>query len=284
MEQLCRHWGICRQAYYQKRRRQQQRREEAERVLSLVRLVRQRHPRLGGRKLLVKIRPMLAQEGLHIGRDRLFALLRAEDLLVGPHRQARRRTTWPGSRRAPNRVAGRTFATPDAVWVADITYLDVVGNRFLYLFVLMDMVSRYVVGWCLAPSLAAEYALEALEQAIGHCPRPLAHTIHHSDHGSQYSSQRYWACLQAHGLLASMGEVGNAYENAYAERLVGILKLEYALADVFRDAAEARRAVAQAIQLYNTDRPHTALNYATPWAVYHGFASPVPVTVAASPS
>lgn len=279
MTQLCRHWGISRQAYYQRRRRHLQGQVEAEKILSLVRMVRQRHPRLGTRKLLVKIRPMLAQEGLSIGRDRLFDLLREHGLLITPRRR-QRRTTWPGIRRAPNRVAGCCFDRPDAVWVADITYLDLAEGRFLYLFVIMDLYSRYVVGWTLAPSLAAEHALQALQQAIRQTSRPLSGTIHHSDHGVQYTSTLYWTCLTEHGLLPSMGEAGNAYDNAYAERLLGILKLEYALDSVFHQDSDARLAVAQAIHLYNTDRPHTALGYATPWAVYHGLAAAAPVTVA----
>lgn len=281
MTQLCHRMGISRQAHYQRLRRQMERQVDEEKILSQVRMVRRRHPCLGTRKLLVKLQPLMAQERLSIGRDRLFDLLRGRDLLVPPRRRRCRRTTWAGTRRAPNRVAGHSIDRPDAVWVADITYLDLaVGGQFVYLFVLMDLYSRYVVGWNLASSLAAEHALEALQEAICQAPRPLVGTIHHSDHGVQYTSTRYWNCLWEHGLQPSMGEAGNAYDNAYAERLLGTLKQEYALDSVFHHESEARMAVAQAIHFYNSDRPHTALDYATPKDVYYGAVVAPPVTVA----
>jgi len=173
MTQLCHRMGISRQAHYQRLRRQMERQVDEEKILSQVRMVRRRHPCLGTRKLLVKLQPLMAQERLSIGRDRLFELLRGRDLLVSPRRRRCRRTTWAGTRRAPNRVAGHSIDRPDAVWVADITYLDLaVGGQFVYLFVLMDLYSRYVVGWNLASSLAAEHALEALQEAICQAPRP----------------------------------------------------------------------------------------------------------------
>ena len=271
--------GISPQAFYRRRRRVGQRRREEEEVLCLVRLVRRRHRRLGVRKLLVKMRPWLEREGMGIGRDRLLALLWEHELLV-PARRCHHRTTRAGTRRAPNLLAGRSFGQPDAAWVADITYLELVEAGFAYLFVIMDLYSRHIVGWCVSSSLAAEHALEALGQALRQACRPLRGTIHHSDHGAQYTSRAYWACLQEQGLQASMGEVGNAYDNAYAERLLGTLKQEYGLAGAFRDVGESRQAVAQAVHFYNTDRPHMRLDYATPWAVYHGSVTVEPVSVA----
>jgi putative transposase len=121
MHAICDQFGISRQAHYQMLQREIQRQTKAEIILEIVRQVRRKHPKMGGRKLLYKIQPMLAEEGLAIGRDRLFDLLRAADMLVKP-KKGYRRTTFPGLRRAPNLLPGLTISLPNQVWVCDITY------------------------------------------------------------------------------------------------------------------------------------------------------------------
>ncbi len=105
MTTLCAQFGISRQAHYQQIQRDAQRHTEAVLILELVRQVRRKHPQMGTRKLLVNLQPMLALEGLQLGRDRLFALLRTHDLLVRPLKTYRR-TTRPGTRRWPNLLPG----------------------------------------------------------------------------------------------------------------------------------------------------------------------------------
>lgn len=266
---LCRAVGITRQTYYQERQRREQEAVRDVRVLSLVRMVRCRHPQMGTRKLLVRLRPQLTQEGLHIGRDQLFALLRVADLLVRRKRQPRR-TTWAGTLRVPNRIAGVTITQINQVWVTDITYLQLQTGRFVYLFVVMDLFSRAILGGVLAPALEAQYALEALQHAATRADTALRGLIHHSDHGVQYTSHDYQHWLAARGICASMGEVGNSYDNAYAERVIGILKHEYGLELPFGDEAQARHAVTESIALYNHERPHQARDYAYPMDIYQG--------------
>lgn len=266
---LCQAQGITRQAYYQERQQRAWETERDARVLSLVRMVRCRHPKMGTRKLLVRLRPQLAQEGLRLGRDHLFALLGAADLLVRRERQPRR-TTWAGTLRVPNRVAGLQIIRVNQVWVTDITYLQLQNGRFVYLFVMMDLFSRAILGAVLAPTLEAQHALATLQQAHQHTGTALRRLIHHSDHGVQYTSHDYQDWLGAHGIAASMGEVGNSYDNAYAERVIGILKQEYGLALAFVDEAQARQAATEGVYLYNHERPHQALAYAYPMDVYTG--------------
>jgi transposase InsO family protein len=103
--------------------------------------------------------------------------------------------------------------------------------------------------------------------------------IHHSDHGVQYTSHDYQTWLADRGIAASMGEAGNSYDNAYAERVIGILKQEYGLGLPFVDAAQARRAAQEGIYLYNHERPHQSLAYVYPMAVYTGEAPAEAVTV-----
>jgi putative transposase len=269
MAEICAQFGVSRQAHYQKLWREIKRHAQNEIVLELVRQVRRKHPRMGGRKVLLKIQPLLGAEGLQIGRDRLFELLGSRDLLV-KRRKIQRHTTLPGLWRAPNRLPGLTICHPNQVWVCDITYLELEVGHFAYLFVLMDLYARYILGWHVAASLAAEGALASLHMALAQLSHPPQDLIHHSDHGVQYTSQAYMHTLLARKILPSMGAVGNCYDNIFAERLIGILKSEYALDTRFMDFSQAHLAVKEVVHLYNTDRPHLSLNLATPWDIYFG--------------
>lgn len=278
MAQICAQFGISRQAHYQKEWREVERQSENEMVLEMVRQVRRKHPRMGGRKLLFKIQPLLAADQLQIGRDRLFELLCREDLLV-KRRKTYRRTTIPGLWRAPNRLPGLTISHPNQVWVCDITYLELEVGRFAYLFVLMDLYARYILGWHVATSLAADGALMSLNMALSHLSQAPHHLIHHSDHGVQYTSHAYMDTLVARNIQPSMGAVGNCYDNIFAERLIGILKSEYCLDTRFMSFTQANLAVKEVVHLYNTDRPHLSLKLAVPQEVYSGIRSDIPCLV-----
>jgi len=270
MDLICGQFGVSRQAHYQKRSREVIRQAADEITLELVRQVRRKHPRMGARKLLFKIKPLLADHGLQIGRDRLFELLRSQDLLV-ERPKTYRRTTIPGLWRTPNLLPGMLISHPNQVWVCDITYLEVEVGRFAYLFLLMDLYARFILGWHVANSLVTEGALASLQMALQYrSASPPQSLIHHSDHGVQYTSHAYMNTLLRHHIRPSMGAVGNCYDNIFAERVIGILKGEYYLADRFVDQPQVDLAVHQAVHLYNSDRPHLALNMATPQDVYFG--------------
>ncbi len=164
------HFGISRQAQRQALQRQRVREGQAGLIVEMVRGVRYHHPRLGTRKLLVKLRSQLSQRGLAIGRDRLFSLLRAHDLLVTPKRR-RSKTTRRGLWRCPNRLGGLNLSAPQQLWVADITYL-ITEQGFLYLALLTDAYSRFIVGFDLCATLAVEGAQRALAQALRQYPIP----------------------------------------------------------------------------------------------------------------
>ena len=277
MEEICAQFGITRQAYYQNLHREADQKIANALILEMVRQVRRNHPRMGSRKLLYKIQPMMAQEGLKMGRDRLFELLRVADLLV-KRKKAFHQTTQSGFRYAPNRLTGLVVAHCDQVWVCDITYLELMGKGFAYLFLLMDLFSRYIVGWHVSASLGTEGALVSLQKALSQtASRNVTGLIHHSDHGVQYTNQVYSKELLAYGLLASMGAVGNCYDNIYAERVIGILKGEYSLKAPFVDISQIKSIVEEVVYLYNSDRPHLSLGYATPSDVYRGSRLEIPV-------
>ena len=269
MKAACGWYAITPQAHYQMLRRRQQRAHEEALILTHVRALRQELPRLGGRKLLMMLAAFLEEAGITMGRDRFFDLLRRHDLLIRLKRKPTR-TTFPGGVRSENLLSTATITLPNQAVVVDITYIAT-EEGFLYLALVTDLYSRKIIGWDLSNSLSLEGALHAMQRAIQHIRATGGQTvgmIHHSDHGSQYTSRDYLALLRQAGIRPSMGAVGNAYDNAVAERINGILKLEFLLDQRFPDAVTAYRAVANAIRLYNSRRPHLSLGYATPSEVY----------------
>jgi len=266
VEAICGWLGLSRQAWSQQRRRQSQRVDQTVVILAQVRRVRQRHPRLGGRKLLHNLRPWLQQQSLRLGRDRWFGLLRQHELLVN-RRRRRCRTTWAGHWRCDNRLAEAHLTGPHQAYVSDITYLET-DRGFVYLTLLTDAWSRYIVGHHVSPRLTTAGSLTALQQVLARRPATTGAFIHHSDWGVQFTDKRYRARVRQAGGYSSMGAKGDCYDNALAERMNGILKLEYGLDGRFRDLAQARRAVRESIWLYNHERPHLALGYRTPAQVH----------------
>ncbi len=266
MGQICSWFGISRQAHYQMAGRQQQQADQEENILARVRAMRQRHPRMGARKVLHELGSELSHNGLQMGRDRFFDLLARYDLLLPLPRQ-KRRTTWSGLWRCPNRVLDLTICRVQQVWVCDITYLET-EQGFCYLALVTDAFSRFIVGFDVSTSLAVEGALRAVKMAMAQATPPLNGLIHHSDHGIQYTCHAYRDHLDQAHILSSMGEIGNCYDNALAERVNGILKLEYGLAHLFVDVAQAIAGTKQAIWLYNHERPHLSLDYLKPVEVH----------------
>jgi transposase InsO family protein len=275
MEAICDWCGITRQAHYQLQKRQRVRRTREEEIICpLVQRWRQRHPAMGTRKLLKVLRPLLHLKGIQIGRDRFFALLKEADLLV-PRRRNRRRTTWAGDWRCWNRLEEAQIDGPNQAWASDITYLET-EEGFCYLSLLTDVHSRYIVGFDVSTSLAVEGAMRALNRAAQQQRVRPAGLIHHSDRGVQYTCHVYRNRLHRLGMLSSMGRTGNCYDNALAERVNGILKNEYGLGHCFVSVAQACRAVAEAVHLYNTERPHLALDYQTPLEVHGTYLHRLP--------
>jgi len=256
------------QNYYSGRSARGRREVDTDLVLNLVKAERRQQPRLGGRKLYHLIGPELKAAGVKMGRDRLFAILREAGYLVPPKAAAWPQTTqWDRSLPVfKNLVKGRRWSGPNQVWVADITYIRT-QEAFMYLALITDYWSRKIVGYHLGETLLTVHALKALAMAVkglGGRERP----IHHSDRGCQYASHAYVSAVQAAGMQMSMTQEQHRAENAVAERVNGILKQEYWLDANFPTRVQARRASQEAVRLYNTRRPHTALGMATPEAAH----------------
>lgn len=259
---------MSRQNFYTRRKQRQRRLIDEDLVVHLVQKERQLQPRLGTRKLQVVLRPELEQAGVKIGRDRLFEVLRQKELLVPPPKAEFPRTTrsYHCLPVFTNRVKDLKVEKPNEVWVGDLTYLRT-EEGFVYLALLTDKMSRKIVGYHCGDTLESEGCLQALERALADLPEG-AQPIHHSDRGSQYCCRQYVQRLNERGLGISMTEADHCAENALAERMNGILKSEYSLGWQFRTKAEARLAVNQAVHLYNTRRPHTALKFQVPSQVH----------------
>jgi transposase InsO family protein len=260
--------GITRQNYYARRKARQRRRVDADLVVAMVRAERKIQPRLGTRKLHFLLQGLMAEAGVKLGRDRFLEVLREQKLLLEPQAGEYPRTTnsYHCLPIFANQIKGLAVSKANEVWVGDLTYVRTeVG--FLYLALLTDKSSRKVVGYHCGETLEAEGCLVALKQALADLPTG-ARPIHHSDRGTQYCCHEYVNCVVDHGLSMSMTETNHCAENALAERMNGILKSEYGLGGEFKTKASAHLAVDQAVHLYNTRRPHTALGYRTPQAAH----------------
>ena len=265
---VCAAHGVSRQAFYQYQQRQANERLKQEIVLQLVCQIRVRQPNIGARKLYHLLKPQLEQLDCQFGRDALFQLLRDHGLLIESAKRGHR-TTDANHRfhQYPNRITDVIVDRVHQVFVADITYLQTLEG-FVYLALITDLFSRKIVGFDVSGSLSVNGALSACKMAIRPVTMPNT-LIHHSDRGVQYCCHAYTQFLNSRGVQLSMTQNGDVYQNAVAERVNGILKIEFLLNRMFRSIQHASRCVKQSVFIYNTERPHLSLGYQTPQDVYH---------------
>jgi len=206
-----------------------------------------------------------------MGRDSLFNLLRANDMLV-KRKKASFKTTnsYHHFHKYNNLIKDIEITKINQVWVSDITYIRTV-NGFCYLALVSDVYSRKIVGFDVSNTIELEGSLRALKTAIRKA-KNINNLYHHSDRGVQYCSNQYVNELKKHNIKISMTEENHCYENAIAERINGILKDEFYVDQTFFDIKHAKRAIKNAIKLYNSQRLHLSLNYKTPEIVYKSIA------------
>jgi transposase InsO family protein len=260
----CQFFDISRQSYYKSKKNGLVKLTKANQVIEFVKAKRRELPFCGGRKL----QHMLHRESdQRIGRDRFFSLLSAENLLVKRRKRYVRTTNSKHFFRVYNNLLKENSPTgPNQAFVSDITYLRL-ADRFAYLALTTDAYSRKIVGYNLSESLAVEGALTAAKMAIKRLSAP-EQLIHHSDKGIQYCCNAFIDLMKQHRIKVSMAEAGNPYENAIAERINGILKMEFCLDQQFNSLEDAKKAVREAVNAYNTRRPHQSLKYSTPQEIH----------------
>ncbi len=263
--------GFTRQGYYQYWQRQSEQVGDDLNVVRLVRLIRQEHPRIGGRKLYSLLQREFLEKGIKIGRDAFFDLLARNKLLIRKRRR-RVKTTFSGHRlrKYPNLTKELIPDRPNQLWVADITYWFT-QYGCLYISLITDAYSKRIMGYCVGPSLETAYCREALQMALKKLDRRQAKDlIHHSDRGIQYCSTSYTGLLHEHQIQISMTEHGDPLENPVAERVNGILKNEYLIHRSVHSLAQAEVVLEQTVFLYNYKRPHLSCNMLVPDQAYKG--------------
>ena len=231
----------------------------------LVEQIRRAHAESGGTYGSPRVHQWLRHRGVACGRHRVARLMRLNGIVAGRRPRRRPVTTerragapiWPNLLRQDFR-AGR----PNQKWVADITYIDT-RQGWLYLAVLLDLCSRRVVGWSMGEELKAGLVEDALAMAVGRREVGVG-LLHHSDQGSQYTSEAYQERLAELKAQVSMSGVGNCYDNAVMESFFSTLKGECATYR-FTGREQARRQIFEFIEVwYNRQRMHSSLGYLSP--------------------
>ncbi|EIM00476.1 transposase [Rhodanobacter thiooxydans LCS2] len=229
----------------------------------------------------VHLQAAFAASGGNYGSRRLCAALRTQGLTLGRHRVRRLmkhhglRARWKRKFTATtnsahalpvaDNVLDRQFqpAAVDRAWAADITYIRT-RSGWLYLAAVIDLFSRKIVGWAMAPSMPAELVCAALQMAIA-ARQPQPGLLMHSDRGSQYASEAHRSLLAEHGLVASMSRKGNCWDNAVMERFFLNLKMERVWQRNYANHAEAVNDITDyLVNFYNPIRLHSTLGYRSP--------------------
>jgi putative transposase len=260
VEPICRTLGVSASAYYERRSGGRSTRAiEDERLLARIRETHAaNYCAYGYRRMWLALR----RAGERVGRGRVQRLMRRAGIQGAKRRGRPWRTTRPdpGAHRRPDLVE-RDFsaAAPNQLWVADLTYLRCWEGLLFFAFVI-DGFSRRVVGWQLAPHMRTTLVLDALRMAL-HQRGPGADVelVHHSDRGSQYTSIDYRQELTDHGVLASVGLVGDAYDNALAESFVDSFKTELVADRVWQTRSQLELAVVEYLGWFNNVRLHESL-------------------------
>lgn len=204
---------------------------------------------------------------LALGRDKFFDLMRDEGLLIKRRRKYVRTTNSDhGFKTYDNKIRGLEIIRRNQVFVSDITYIST-REGFMYLALITDLFSRKIVGYDISDSLEAEGCKRALKKALSIVSNTKG-IIHHSDRGIQYCCREYTRTLRKNKIEISMAAKGDCYENAVAERVNGILKQEYELGSKIISKTMAVKLTKEAINLYNTRRLHSSINFKTPEEKY----------------
>jgi putative transposase len=279
VEPICRTLDVSASAYYQRNTGQRSRRAvEDERLLARIREIHAANYYAYGSRRMWKA---LERAGESPGRGRVERLMRANGICGAKRRGKPWRTTRPDplARRRPDLVE-RDFSAggPNQLWVADLTYLRCWQGVVFFAFIL-DACSRRVVGWQFAGHMRTTLVMDALRMAL-HQRGPGADVelVHHSDRGSQYTSIDYTQTLADHGVLASVGSVGDAYDNALAESFVDSFKTELIADRVWRTRSQLELAIVEYVGWFNSDRLHESLGDRPP-AEFEALYAPTNQTI-----
>lgn len=263
VQRMCRVLRIQRSSYYAWKQRKPSSRIQADQTL--LELIRIEHTDSHKTYGSPRIYRALQSRKVPCGRHRIERLMRADGLLGCMRQTFHPRTTQrqAGVVPAPNRLHQEFQASePNQKWVSDFTYIAT-REGWLYLAVVLDLYSRKVIGWAMRQRMDTLLVENALHMAL-QVRQPAAGFLHHSDQGSQYTSQAYCQCLRQAQAQLSMSGAGNCYDNAVIESFFGTLKTE-CVTRIFSTCQEARTTIFEYMETwYNRKRLHSTLGYLSP--------------------
>jgi putative transposase len=265
VEPICTTLGVSASAYYQRATGARSARAiEDERLLELVREIHAANYYAYGSWRMWKA---LERAGEQVGRGRVERLMRRHRIRGAKRRGKPWRTTISDPKAPPRPdLVQRDFTAsgPNELWCADFTYLRCWEGVVFFAFVI-DVYSRMVVGWQFAEHMRTDLVLDALRMAL-HLRGPGADVelVHHSDAGGQYLSYDYTEMLDDHRVLASIGSVGDAYDNALAESFVDSFKTELIRDRVWKTRSQLELAIVEYVAWFNNERLHTSLDGVPP--------------------
>lgn len=251
--------GLSRQGYYQQLNRNDNEKREEELILNKVRTARITHPRMGARKLFV----LLSLQG-EIGVNRFERLLSDQGLNVPIRRNAFKTTNSNHPlQKYDNLINGFKLTGINQIWATDITYF-IQGEDVYYITFIMDLYSRRVLGYSVSLNMQHIHNLTVLKESIRLRGKiDYGRLIHHSDKGSQFCSNAYINALDSKNISISMAMT--SLENAYVERLNGILKNDYLYPrNKVHNLKSLKKELKEVVRIYNEERPHAELGNITP--------------------
>jgi transposase InsO family protein len=266
VKRLCRILAVSRSGFYQWLATTPARAARTAQEAQLVGVIREVHAQTGGAYGAPRVSVELRERGNPVNHKRIERLMRRH-ATVGAHLRRRKRTTIPdpATPPAPDLIA-RDFTAEhiNTRWCGDITYLPVAG-RWLYLATVIDIASRRLIGWSIAPHMRTSLVIDALTAAIAARGGQVSGVVFHSDRGAQYGASDFARACDAHGIRRSMGHIGSSYDNALAESFFAILKRELPAARTGWDSeSQARQQLFRWIAFYNHRRRHSAIGYLSP--------------------
>jgi transposase InsO family protein len=257
--------GVSASAYYQRRTGERSARSvQDERLIARIGEVHSENFECYG---YPRVWHELRRHGEQVGRDHVARLMRREGIRGAKRRGKPWRTTIPdpAAQKRPDLVNRDFTATaPDRLWVGDLTYLRTWEGRMYFAF-LIDVFSRMIVGWQLATHMRTDLVLDALRMALGtRQPGADLKLVCHTDQGSQYVSQDYTQVLDDHLVLASVGTVGDCYDNALSESFVDSYKTEVVRDRVWQTHAQLEFATVRYVGWFNHRRLHSSIGNRPP--------------------
>jgi putative transposase len=262
---LCGALQVSRAGYYAWRDRPESDRVKEDRRLTV--LVREAHQRSRKTYGSPRVHAELAAKDEHVSRKRIVRIMQAEGLAGRVRRRYKHTTDSNHNQPVAANLLDRQFeaAAPNQRWVGDTTELLIGPSRAkLYLAAILDLHSRFIVGWALSAVNDRHLVIKALEMGLRRrCPK--AGLLHHSDQGSPYASEDYQKVLEDHGITCSMSRRGNCYDNAVMESWFSTLKAE--LGEHFESYGSAKGELFDYIEVfYNQQRRHSSIGYLSPAA------------------